>query len=174
VATPVRILNAPVERVGDEDLVARADRDVMRLAVFAERLALPRTFDFADDVAVQVELHDLADVAVCEPDVLVRPHAQAARGARVLRLADVAAVRIEHLDARVVAVGDVEQPLVVGDERMRQVEVARPAPLPVPGLDIIAIGAELVHTGLRLAVPLQHVDLARRTDHRLVRLMKQA
>ena len=34
------LLHAPVQRVGDEHLAARADRDVMRLAVLAERLAL--------------------------------------------------------------------------------------------------------------------------------------
>ncbi len=35
------LLHAPVQRIGDENLAARTDRDVMRLAVLAERLAVP-------------------------------------------------------------------------------------------------------------------------------------
>ena len=78
---PHILLHAIVQRVGNEDLVARAHRDVMRLAVFAERLALPRTFHFSDDVARKIQLHDFAGVAVRQPDVLVFCHEQAARRA---------------------------------------------------------------------------------------------
>ena len=42
-----------------------------------------------------------------------------------LIFADVIAVGVEHLDAGVVAVGDVEQALGVEHQRMRQVELAR-------------------------------------------------
>ena len=46
------LLHAPVQRVGDEHLAARADRDVMRLAVLAERLAVAGIGHPAEHVAV--------------------------------------------------------------------------------------------------------------------------
>lgn len=146
----------------------------MRLAVSAERLALPRALHHADDVAREIELHDLAAVAVREPDVAVSAHAQAARRAGVAAFANGIAVGVEHLDARVVAVGDVKQPLRVEHQRMRQVELARSFAGATPGGDEIAVAVELVHAGLGLAVALQHVDVARGADHRLVRLVEGA
>src|SRR5262245_1914267 len=86
------LLHAPVQRVGHEDLATRAHRDVMRLAVLAERLALPGPGHDADHLAVEIELHDLAGVAVRQPDVLVGTHEQPAGRAGMLRLADVVAV----------------------------------------------------------------------------------
>ncbi len=145
----------------------------MRLAVFAERLALPRPFDVADDVAVQIELHDPAGVAVRQPDVPVGVHTEAARRAGMRRLPDVITVGVEHLDARVVTVGDVEEPLVVENNRMRQVELARPLAGAAERFDEIAVAVELDDQRLRLAVPLQHEDVAGGPHHRLVRLVEQ-
>ena len=53
----------------------------MRLAEFAERLALPRARHLAYDVALQIELHDFAGVAVRQPHVLVGSYEQPARRA---------------------------------------------------------------------------------------------
>ena len=88
-------------------------------------------------------------------------------------LADVAALGVKHLDARIVAVGDVEQPLRVENQRVRQIELARPLPLAAPRLDECAVPIELQHARFALAVPLQHEDVAGWTDHRLVRLVEQ-
>ena len=85
-------LDAPVQRVGDEHLAARADGDVVRLAVFAERLALPRALHGAEHISLKVERHHLPGVTVRQPDRLVRRHEQSAWRARMLRLADVIAV----------------------------------------------------------------------------------
>jgi len=170
---PDVFLHPPVQRVGDEHLVAWADRDVMRLAIFAGRLAGARAFHRADHLAVEVELHDLAGVAVRQPDVLIGAHEQPARRARMLRLADIVAVGVEHLDAGVVAVRDVEQPLRVEHQRVRQIELAGPPALAAPALDEVAVTVEFQHQRLGLAVPLQHEDVAGRSDHRFVRFVQQ-
>ena len=100
-------------------------------------------------------------------------HEQSARRAGVLQFADVVAVGVEHLDAGVVAVGDVEQSLGVEHQRMRQVEFAGALALFAEGLDEVAVAIELQHQRLALAVALQHEQIAARSDHRLVRLVEQ-
>src|SRR5882757_7284083 len=91
----------------------------------------------------------------------------------MLRLADVGAVGVKYLDAAVVAVGDVEQALRVENERVRQIEFARPFPSSAPSLDEGAVPVELQHTRLALAVPLQHEDVAGGSNDRLVRFVEQ-
>src|ERR1700733_7196046 len=169
---PHILLHAPVQHVGYKNLIARADRDVMRLAVFACCLARPGAGHHAQHVAVEIELHDLAGVAVRQPDV-VRAHEQPARRARMLGLADIVEVSVEHLNAGIVAVGDVEQALVVEHQRVRQIEFAGPCALAAQSLDEVAVGIELHHARFRLAVPFQHVEVAGGPDHRLVRLLEQ-
>jgi hypothetical protein len=78
-----------------------------------------------------------------------------------------------NLDAGVVAVGDVEQPLRVEHKGVRQIEFARPLAFAAPGLDEGAAGIELQHARVALAVPLQYEDVAGRPDHRLVRFVEQ-
>ena len=56
---------------------------------------------------------------------------------------------------------------------MRQVEFARPGTLLAPRLLEIAVAVELVDAGLRLAVALQHIDVAGRAHHRFVRLVEK-
>jgi len=123
--------------------------------------------------AVEIEPHDLPGVAVCQPDGLVVGHEQPARGAGVLRLADVIAVSVDHLDAGVVAVGDVKQALGVEHQRMRQVELAGAFALLAENFQEIAVLVELQHQRVGLAVALQHEQIAGRTDHRLVGLVEQ-
>ena len=127
----------------------------------------------AQHIAVEIERHDLPGVAVRQPDGLIGRHEQPAGRAGVLRLADVVAVGVEHLDARVVAVGDVEQALGVEHQRVRQIEFARALALLAPGLDEIAVPIEFQNERLALAVALQHEKIAGRSDHRLVRLVEQ-
>ena len=88
-------------------------------------------------------------------------------------LADIFSILVEHLDARVVAVGDVEQALRVEHQRVRQVELARPFAFLAPGLDEVAVAIELQHHQLTLAVALQYEEIAARADHGLVRLVEQ-
>src|ERR1043166_3447017 len=145
----------------------------MRLSVLAERLAVAGAGHLAEHVAVEVERHDLPGVTVGQPDRLVRRHEQPARRAGMLRLADVIALSVEHLDARVVAVGDVEEPFGIEDERMWQVELARSLALLAPGLDEVAVTIELQNERLALAVALQHEQVAGRPDHGVVWLVEQ-
>ncbi len=88
-------------------------------------------------------------------------------------LADVGAVGVKHLDAGVVAIGDIKEPLCIENERVRQIELARPVPGAAPGFDEDAVLVELHHTRLALAVALQHEDVAGRPDNRLVRFVEQ-
>jgi len=94
--------------------------------------------------------------------VWIRRHEQPARRAGVFRFADVVAVGIEHLDARVVAVGDVEQTLASNTSECGRSNSPGALALLAEGLDEIAVAVELQHERLALAVALQHVELAGR------------
>src|SRR5262249_18373791 len=109
----------------------------MRFAELAERLAL--SAHGAEHGAVQIELEDQAGVAVREPELLIGRDKQPARRARVFRLAYEIAIAIEHLDALVVAVGDVDEALAVDHDRMGEVELSGPLALRAPQLDEIAV-----------------------------------
>jgi hypothetical protein len=143
------------------------------LAIFARRFARTCSGHGTHDLAGQIELHDLAGMAMRQPDVLIGAHEQPARRAGMLRLADVAAVGVEHLDAGVVAIGYVKQPLRVEHQRVGQIEFTRPAALAAPALDEVAVPVELEHKRFGLAVALQHEDVTGRPDHGLVRFVQQ-
>ena len=90
----------------------------------------------------------LSGVPVRKPEVLVRVDEQTARRAGMLGFAKIGAVGVEHLDALIVAVSHVQQPLGVDRDRMRDVELARTGPLLAPGLDEVAVLVELDDLGL--------------------------
>src|SRR5262249_19109593 len=108
-------------------------------------------------------------------DVLVVvTHAEAARRARVARLAEVLPVAVEHLYALVRAVGDVDVTLSIGNDRVRHVELSRPLALAAPGAEEISIGVELEDARLALAMARRHVDLAVRPEREIVGLVEAA
>src|SRR5262245_16064609 len=109
----------------------------MRFAELAERLALPA--HGAEHLALQIELEDQAGVAVREPELLIGRDEQPARRTRVFRLAHESPVAVEHLDALIVAVGDVDETLAVDHDRMGEVELSRPLPLLAPQLEEVAV-----------------------------------
>src|SRR5262249_55328368 len=98
----------PIQGVGDVDLVLGADRQKMRFAELAERLSL--LAHGAEHVALAIELEHLAGVAVRKPEVLLAVDEQPAGRAGKLPFALILTLGIEHLNALIVAVGDVEKP----------------------------------------------------------------
>src|SRR5262245_20105621 len=164
-------LDAPVQRVGHIDIVRGAHRDGVRLAELAERLALAA--GDPEHVAGKIELEHLAGMAMGEPEVLVGRDEQAARRAWVLRLAQEGSVRVEHLDALVVAVGHVDEALGIDRHGMRDVELARSLALASPRRDEVAVAVELEYARLALAVTLHHVNVTVGGKGHVVRLVEQ-
>ena len=130
------LLRAPGRDLGHEELVRIAAVDLVDGAELSESLA--GLAELADDRAVELHLVDLAGdrprrgrvavrVGVRDEQVLVRPRRDADRP----RVADVVVdgpqhqVVVEHLHARVAAIGDVDVALRVGRDRVRRVHLAR-------------------------------------------------
>ena len=143
----------------------------MRFAVLARRLAL-RAGD-AEHLAVHVELHDLAGVAVGKPDAAAVDDEAAGR-AEQRSFLHVVAVGVENLDALVAAVGDVDEAVGVERDRMRQVEFAGAAAALAPALQVVAVAVEAQHAVFSLAaVALRDVDVAVRRDGDVVGFREQ-
>src|SRR5262249_42507055 len=134
---------------------------------------LAGVWNLAQHIAIEIERHDPSGVAMSEPDGLIRRHEQPAGRAGMLRLADIIAVSIKHLNAAIAAVGDVEQPFGVKDNRVRHIKLAGCRAGLAPCFDEVAGGVEFEDTGLALAVALQHVERAVRPYRRLARLVEQ-
>src|SRR3954465_6517428 len=143
----------------------------MRLAELARRFSLAA--GYAQHVTVEVELQQSSGVPVRKPEVLVRIDEQAARRSGMLGFPEIRAVRIEHLDALVVAVSHVQQPLGVDRDRMRDVELSRTGALLAPRLDEVAVLVELDDLGLAASMALDHEDIALRPERHVVGLVEQ-
>ena len=99
----------------------------MRIADARQQIAA--VIDDADprpeigDVAVdRLNRAELADIADRVTDII---HVEAARPVQVVPLGLVAAVAVEHLDAVVLAVGDIDPAVGVGTDVVDDVELAR-------------------------------------------------
>ncbi len=84
--------------------------------------AAPASGNFADDVALQIA-HDGAG-----DDTPVAGHRQSRDAAGAFPLGQEFPVRVEHLNALIVAIGHVDPSLCVDDDVMRQAEFAGPVP----------------------------------------------
>ena len=91
----------------------------------------------------------------------------------MLGFPQILAVGVEHLDALIVAIGHVQQPLRVDRDRMRDVELARTGPFLAPRLDEVAVLVELDDLGLAAPMALDHEDLALRPERHVIRLVEQ-
>src|SRR5882672_7651391 len=147
-----QLLRAPVQELGDVELVLRRAGELVNPAELLERLA--RAAEPALHLAVERELVDTARIRVRDVQHLVRRRgdAERPRRARPLRLRSAARLRrpgpdrdgrvrrhrhvdreraqqlargVEHLDAAVAAVGDVHAILRVDRDRVQRVELAR-------------------------------------------------
>ena len=86
--------------------------------------------------------------------------AQRAGPVQIIPLRLVFAVAVEHLHAVVLAVGDIDPAVGVGDDIVHDVELAGIGARLAPGLHQFSIGAVFVDAGIAVAV--RHVDLALR------------
>jgi hypothetical protein len=82
----------------------------------------------ARDLAVKIELQHAAGMPMPEPQraAAVSSRPQGVPGTFEFALKDT--VRVEHLDALIVAVGGVNDPFAIDHDRMRDVEFAGPRP----------------------------------------------
>ena len=143
----------------------------MRLAELAQPLAgLPGG---ADRLAVLVQLEDLAGEAAHHVHRPVAVDEQPAWQALVGPLLHVGPLAVEDLHATVLPVGDVDQPFVVHDDRVRRVELARPGAGTAPVVNQRTFGVELQHARNALAVADEDVDLAFEADGQIGRLLEE-
>ena len=85
---------------------------------------------------------------------------QRAGPVQIVPLRLVFAVAVEHLHAVVLAVGDIDPAVGVGDDVVDDVELAGIGAGLAPGLDQLAVGRVFVDAGIAVAVG--HIDLALR------------
>src|SRR5580692_5665581 len=87
-------------------------------------------------------------------------HVETARAVQVFPLRLVFAVAVEHLDAMVLAVGDIDPAVGVGDDVVDDVELAGIGAGFTPTFNQLAVGRVLMHASIAVAVG--DVDLALR------------
>ena len=88
----------------------------------------------AKNGSVRVELQESVPSGVADVDRLILGDVDAKRRPEVLPLAQEVAIRIEDLDAKVLAVANVDEPLFVHGDPVGQVELAFAGTGPAPGL----------------------------------------
>ena len=131
-----------------------------RLAKTADQLTLmindadPRS-EVGDVAANRGGGADLADVK--DRLVPIR-HAESARTVKVLPLCLEPAVAVEHLDAVVLAVGDIDPAVGIATDVVDDVEFALAGPRRPPRHEQLAVGRVFVDAGIAIAV--RHVNLA--------------
>src|SRR5262249_31042292 len=106
----------------------------------------------------QIDRHAGAELADNEVRPLAAAAAQRAGAMQVVPLRLILAVAVEYLHAVVLAVSDIDPAVLVGDDVVHDVELARIGAGLAPGLDELAVGRELVHAGI--AVTVGDVDVA--------------
>src|SRR6266852_9581979 len=165
---------APVgeRHFADVDVATRVDSQPMRRHELARlepgrALAQPRqhlalvTVD-ADPrsyvVYVVVDAHTAADLADVEAALRTGLHEQARGTVHVVPLRLELAVAVEHLDAMVLAVGDVDPPVRVAADVVRDVELARVGAGLTPRAEQRAVRRVLVHA--RVAIAVGDVEIA--------------
>src|SRR6185437_3671922 len=89
-------------------------------------------------------------------------HAEAAGAVDVVPLRLVAALAVEHLDAVVLAVGDIDPAIGVGDDVVHDVELAGPGAGLAPGEEQLAVVRVFVHA--RIAIAVGDIDLLLRRE----------
>src|SRR5262249_58060338 len=106
----------------------------------------------SDDLAAKVHLVHAADAADVEHLGAATRHAERPRVSAQAPLLLERAFGVEHLDATVLPVGDVEIVLRVDHDRMRGIEVARSSAALAPTLHQVALLVELGDAGFAVAV----------------------
>src|SRR5467141_3858990 len=145
------LLHAPVQQFANVDFVFRWARNFVNPAKFLE--LFPGLAEHAEDFSVQADLVHAARKSIRSVEHLVRrgrnahrpgrtgPHrayqistrlvADSRGGIRIVKrfadldLAEVFSVAVEHFDARIAAIGDVDVSLRVRGDAMRRIELSR-------------------------------------------------
>src|SRR5215469_6676716 len=121
--------------------------------------------------AVAVDRHrrpEFADVADRVPEII---HVEAARPVQVVPLRLVFSVAVEHLDAVVLAIGDINPAVGVGAYVVHDIELAGAGAGLAPRHQQFAVGREFVNA--RIAVTVGDVDLAFRGERRVRAAVKR-
>src|ERR1700681_1140092 len=158
------LLDSPVAELAHEELVLVAAVDRVHETELLHLLSgLP---ELAHDPPVELQLvdggivHSVLVAGVCAVDVLVRSGSDADRrrspDVRKLRLEG--PIAVEHLDALVPGVSDVDVALTVNRDSVWRVELALPGSSRTPRLDVPA--ARFVLRDSRVAEAIGHVDVA--------------
>src|SRR5712692_5388862 len=106
---------------------------------------------------------ELADVEGAA--VLGAVHEEAAGAVEIVPLALVPALAVEDLDAMILAVRHIDEPVAIGDEVVGQVEVSRVGAGLTPGHDVLAVGRVLVHARVAVAVRDEEIAALRADGH---------
>src|SRR5258706_6591323 len=180
-----QLLHSPIEQLGDEDHVLRWAGDRMNPAELLQLLA--RLPEHAEDLSVEAELVQPPRVGIGGEQDLVRagrdakrPRSAGSEGAllrvRIRLVADrgasvavernvdrdgaqEVAVAVEHLDAPVEAIGDVDVSLRIGGDVVGRIELARFVTAIAPRLQPVAVPVGL--RDARIDVTVADVDVAR-------------
>src|SRR5215212_3971916 len=131
-----------------------------RVAKAADQLSL-----MINDTDPRPEVGDVAanrgggaDLADIEDRLVSIRHAEATGTMQVLPLRLELTVAVEHLDAVVFAVGDIDPAVGIATDVVDDVELALTGPGRAPGHEQLAVGRVFVDTGIAIAV--RHVNLA--------------
>src|SRR6266487_278213 len=115
---------------------------------------------------VLVDGQGVAELAHVEcAAVLGAVHEEAAGSVEIVPLALIPALAVEDLDAVVLAIRDVDEPVAIGDEVVGQVEVSRIGAGLTPRHHVLAVGRGLVHTRVAIAVGDEEVAALRADGH---------
>jgi len=114
---------------------------------------------------IEVDRHAGAEFADDEIRMLAAAAMQRAGPMQIVPLRLILAIAVEHLHAVVLAVGDIDPAIGIGDDVMDDVELAGVGAGLAPGLDQFSVRREFVHAGI--AVTVGHVDVALRRQCRV-------
>ena len=154
VLTGLKFLGAPAEHLGRKDGAAFVDGDLVRIEMRAA--AWLWAAEDADDLTVAINLQNAARDGVGHVDKVIECDNQA-KGMPEPPFAQILPAGIENLNARVLAVADIDQ-IAVNHNGVRQIKLSRTGTLHAPAHQRIAIPIEFQNA--RVAVAIRDVDVA--------------
>src|SRR3954453_14702395 len=160
--------------LADIDIAVRIDGESMggqELAELGPRWCLAKAADqislMINDADPRSEVGDVAanrgsgaDLADIEDRLVAIRHEEATGTMQVLPLRFELTVAVEHLDAVVFAVGDINPAVGIATDVVDDVELALTGPGSAPRHEQLAVGRVFVDAGI--AIPVRHVNLALR------------
>ena len=157
----------------DIDVAFRIQRDAVRREKFAGiETGAVFTAEARDPISLAVEdaqaraeigrgavdRHPRAELAHNEIRLLPSAAMQRAGAVQEIPLRLVFAIAVEHLHAMVLAIGDIDPALGIGDDVVHDIELAGIGARLAPAFYQFAVRSEFMHAGV--AVTIRHIDLA--------------